>query len=313
VELRQLEAFVAVATEQHFGRAAEKLHIGQPTVSDLVRRLEREMGTTLLIRTTRRVSLTCAGAELHQRAVMILNEVAAAAAEVHRFAEGIAGAVRVGVTPPVSPVLAHHLASVIHAEAPDVDISIRRMWLHDLERVVAEHEIDVAITFGPVSAQPGVVSETICGEPLLVGLRPDHRLAGRATVTLADLAGETLGLPSKELFPAWALAQRHALDVAAVSPPAVELADTDLSAHNWPTQSEVDWILTTASIAAPDMPAAIRPVGPRQLIPYTIHWAPGRNRNPAVSHFVRSACRADVPMGWTKFSDQFSTRRDISA
>jgi DNA-binding transcriptional LysR family regulator len=169
--------------------------------------------------------------------------------------------VRVGVTPPVSPVLAHHLAGVIHTDAPDVDISIKRMWSHDLERVVAEHEIDVAITFGPVPTRPGVVSETICGEPLLVALRPGHRLAGRATVTLADLAGETFGLPSKELFPAWALAQRHALDVAAVSPPTVELADTDLSAHKWPTQSEVDWILTTASIAAPDMPAAMRPVG----------------------------------------------------
>lgn len=312
MELRQLEAFVAVATELHFGRAAEKLHIGQPTVSDLVRRLEREMGTALLIRTTRRVSLTCAGAELHQRAVMILNEVAAAAAEVHRFAEGVAGAVRVGVTPPVSPVLAHHLARVIHTDAPDVDISIKRMWSHDLERVLAEHEIDVAITFGPVLTRPGVVSETICGEPLLVALRPGHRLARRATVTLADLAGETFGVPSKELFPAWAQAQRHALNVAAVSPPTVELADTDLSAHKWPTQSEVDWILTTASIAAPDMPAAIRPVGPRHLIPYTIHWAPGRNRNPAVSHFVRSACRAEVPAGWTKLSDQFS-RRDVPA
>lgn len=313
MELRQLEAFVAVATELHFGRAAEKLRIGQPTVSDLVRRLEREMGTALLIRTTRRVSLTCAGAELHQRAVVILNEVAAAAAEVHRFAEGIAGAVRVGVTPPVSPVLAHHLASVIHTEAPDVDISIRRMWSHDLERVVAENEIDVAITFGPVPTRPGIVSETFCGEPLLVGLRPEHRLAGRAAVTLAELAGETLGLPSKELFPAWALAQRHALDAASVSPHAVELADTDLSAHKWPTQSEVDWILTTASIAAPDMPAAIRPVGPQQLIRYTIHWAPGHNRNPAVSHFVRSARRADVPVGWTKLSGQFGSRRDISA
>jgi LysR substrate binding domain len=193
---------------------------------------------------------------------MILNEVAAAAAEVHRFAEGVAGAVRVGVTPPVSPVLAHHLSSVIHTEAPDVDISIRRMWLHDLERVVAEHEIDVAITFGPVSVGAGAAA---C---------PRRR---------GDLTSRR------------------------------GTADTDLSAHKWPTQSEVDWILTTASIAAPDMPAAIRPVGPRQLIPYTIHWAPGRNRNPAVSHFVRTACRADVPVGWTRLSGQFGSGREISA
>jgi hypothetical protein len=61
VELRQLEAFVAVARELHFGRAAHALHLGQPTLSDLVRRLEREVGTALFSRTTRRVALTRAG------------------------------------------------------------------------------------------------------------------------------------------------------------------------------------------------------------------------------------------------------------
>ena len=61
MELRQLEAFVAVATELHFGRAAERLHIAQPTLSELVLRLEREVGTPLLTRTTRRVAVTGAG------------------------------------------------------------------------------------------------------------------------------------------------------------------------------------------------------------------------------------------------------------
>lgn len=73
MELRQLEAFVAVATELHFGRAAQQLHMGQPTLSELLKRLEREVGTPLLTRTTRRVSLTGAGTELLGRAKVILG------------------------------------------------------------------------------------------------------------------------------------------------------------------------------------------------------------------------------------------------
>ncbi len=64
MELRQLEAFVVVASELHFGRAAEQLHMGQPTLSETIRRLERELGTPLFARTTRRVALTAAGTEL---------------------------------------------------------------------------------------------------------------------------------------------------------------------------------------------------------------------------------------------------------
>ena len=82
VELRQLEAFVAVATELHFGRAADRLHIAAPTLSDLIRRLERELGTPLFTRTPRQVAITSAGAELLTRAKVILDEVAAGIAAV---------------------------------------------------------------------------------------------------------------------------------------------------------------------------------------------------------------------------------------
>lgn len=300
MELRQLEAFIAVATELHFGRAAEKLHVSQPTLSDLVRRLERELGTPLLTRTTRRVALTSAGVEMRRRAETIMAEVTAAAAAVHRMADGDTGTVRVGVTPPVAPVLAPHLAAALRAEAPNVEITVSRMWLRDLERALLNSEVDAAITCSPIPGTHGAVSQLLCGEQLLVGLRPDHRLADRDAVSLADLAHDTFGMPSEALFPAWAIAHQDALREAGVAPPVVELADTDLTSRRWAEQADVDWIMTTASVAAPDMNAVLRPMAPPRLIRFMVHWVPGKAPNPAVARFVRLARTAEVPPGWIR-------------
>ncbi|OBJ58982.1 LysR substrate-binding domain-containing protein [Mycobacterium asiaticum] len=309
MELRQLEAFVAVATELHFGRAAGKLHMGQPTVSDLIRRLEREMGTKLMTRTTRRVALTSAGSELLGRAKVILDEVGSACAAVHRLAAGQAGTVRLGITPPVAPALAPHLATALRNAAPDVDLVARRLWLPDLDRALTDGTVDVAITCGAFAEPPGVVGEVFCGEPLQVALRPDHPLTERDSVALSDLAGETFGLHSAALFPAWSRAHLQALEAAGVAPAMVELADTDLFARRWAEQNEVDWILTTASMAATGLKTPTRPVRPVQVVPYTLQWNPSRAANAAVGRFVHLALTADVPAGWVTLPGHLRHRR----
>jgi DNA-binding transcriptional LysR family regulator len=298
VELRQLEAFVAVATELHFARAAERLHIAAPTLSDLIRRLERELGTPLFTRTTRQVALTSAGAELLTRSKVILDEAAAAKAAIRRLADGEEGAVRLGITPPAAPVLAPHLINLFAAEAPQVTVELRRMWLPELLDAVATGAIDVALTCGPVPEPAGIATEVFCAEPLMVGVRPDHRLASRGTIALSDLAGEVLGIAPEALFPAWALAQRQALDAAGIAPPAIELADTDLAATRWADQRDIDWILLIPSLAATHTQTVIRPVAPRQLVSFTLQWNPSRAHTMAVARFVHCALAADLPPGW---------------
>jgi DNA-binding transcriptional LysR family regulator len=298
VELRQLEAFAAVATELHFGRAAERLHIGAPTLSEQIRRLERELGTPLFTRTTRRVVLTSAGAELLARSKVILEEVAAADAAVRRVAGGDAGTVRLGVTPTAAPVLAPHLISRFAAQAPQVTVELQRMWLPKLLGAVAAGDVDVALTCGPVLERPGIATEVFCAEPLVVGLRSGHRLASSESVSLSELAREVLGIASEALFPAWALTQREALDTAGITPPAIELADTDLAAIRWADQREIDWILLIPSLAAAHTQTVIRPVAPRQLVPFTLQWNPSRAHTMAVARFVRCALAADLPPGW---------------
>lgn len=300
VEIRQLEAFVAVATELHFGRAAESLHMGQPTLSDMIRRLEREMGTPLLRRTTRRVTLTSAGSELLERAKRILDEIADASTAVRRVARGDAGTVRLGITPLAAPILVPHLVQQFRAQAPDVEVQIRRMWLFHLEQALTAGEVDVAITCAIVPDPPDAVGEVICGEPLLASIRADHPLAERNSVALEDLAGQTLGIQSEALFPAWVIAQRQALETAGISPHTVELADNHVAAATWPTQPEVDWILTTGSIVQAEMTAVVRPVTFPRLVPYTLQWLPERAPSAAVSRFVGVA-REAVPPGWSKF------------
>jgi DNA-binding transcriptional LysR family regulator len=298
VELRQLEAFVAVAAELHFGRAADRLHMAAPTLSELIRRLERELGTPLFTRTTRRVAMTGAGAELFARAKVILDEVAEADAAVRRVAAGEAGTVRLGVTPPAALVLTPRLIGQFTAEAPHVTVNQQRMWLPAMADALTSGRIDVGITCGLIPAPEGIANEVFCAEPLLVGLRPGHRLAGQDTVDLQDLRHDVLGAAPAELFPAWALCQRQALDRAGISPPAVGLTDTELAATRWAGQRDIAWILLISSLAAAHTTTVIRPAEPAQLVPFTLQWNPGRAHTTAVARFVHAALTMELPPGW---------------
>lgn len=298
VELRQLEAFVAVAAELHFGRAAERLHVGAPALSETIRHLERELGTPLFTRTTRRVALTSAGAELLARSKVILDDVAAAAAAVRRVGAGETGTVRLGITPPAATTLVPHLIDVFAASVPEVAVTVQRLWLASLTDALAAGDVDVVITCGLLPAPAGVATEVFCAEPLLVGVRPDHRLAARECIELRDLAGDVLGITPAPLFPAWAMAQRQALAAAGVDPPTVDLDDTDLGAVRWHEEAGVDWILLIPSLTSANDQTVIRPVEPGQLVPFTLQWNPDRAGTVAVTRFVQTALSADLPPGW---------------
>jgi DNA-binding transcriptional LysR family regulator len=298
VELRQLEAFVAVATELHFGRAAETLHMSQPTLSELVRRLEREMGTPLLTRTTRRVALTSAGAELLDRARAIVSDVSSATAAVRRAANGEVGTVRLGIVPNVEPVLAPHVADALRRHAPDITLDVHRMWPPALQQAVTDGTVDAAITCGFVADPPGVVGEVFCGERVWAAMRSTHHLAGDDVLAWTDLAGESLGLPSASLFPDWALAQQRVIEKSGIFPPTVELDTTDVGATGWTRQSEVDWVMTGAALSGPDDGVTLLPVSPIGIFSYKLQWSSMRTQTAAAARFVQLVLTVDVPPGW---------------
>jgi DNA-binding transcriptional LysR family regulator len=306
VELRQLRAFVTVAEELHFGHAAEQLYVSPSTLSEMIRQLEGDLRTPLFIRTTRRVELTSAGTELLERARPILREVEDAEHAIRRLADGETGAVRLGITPPVGPVLAPHVIQLFATDAPMVTVEVRRMWLPELISALAAGKIDAALTCGLIDAPDEFASQELCAERLLVGLRPEHRLAHEQAVSLTDLADEVLGINSEELFPAWVISQRQALQAANVSPRTVELNDTDLAASRWVDQPEVDWVLLISSLSDGHTDTAIRQVTPTQHVPFILHWNPSRTRAPAVARFVKAALAAPPPPGWAAGPDDGS-------
>jgi DNA-binding transcriptional LysR family regulator len=303
VELRQLQAFVAVATQLHFGRAAEQLNIGQPTLSELVQRLERELGTPLLTRATRPVHLTEAGSEFLLRARALLDDAAEAVTVVKRIGTGQNGTVRLGVTPPAAPVLVPHLQQTLARAAPDVDLVVARLWLPLLEQAVVDGTVDVAITCGRLPDVEGMSTRVFCAQPLLVGVRPDHPLAGEPAIPLAALADQVRGTTTESLFPAWSLAQQQALQAAGITPRTVQLDAPDLVAARWMEQLEVDWILLIGSLTAGHVDTVIRPVTPRLDVPFTVRWRRSRLRTPAVRRVVEHVLAMPPAPGFSPLSD----------
>jgi DNA-binding transcriptional LysR family regulator len=189
---RLLRPFVALADELHFGRAAERLHITQPALSQQIARLERQVGVMLFARTRTSVELTEAGAAMLAPARSAV-EAAAAADEVARsHARGEAGELRLGLSPG-----AHYVVQPVLAEFARRRPRVRVRAQHDSSGALAEQvaagRLELALGFctGPVT---GVTTERLRDEPAVLAVAADHALATRDAIALADLADETFAL-----------------------------------------------------------------------------------------------------------------------
>jgi DNA-binding transcriptional LysR family regulator len=190
VELRHLRYFRAVAEELHFGRAAERLHMAQPPLSQQILQLERELGVTLLVRSTRKVELTPAGEAYLKQVVAILDSVDEAGAQARRIAEGVEGHLAIGCVGSATYSLLPRLVRALRDELPGVDVSVRGEMLAPAQiAALLTGEIDLALLRPPVE-QPGVLVETVRRDRLLVALPEGHALATRDDLCVSDLRDE---------------------------------------------------------------------------------------------------------------------------
>ena len=192
MELRHLRYFVAVAEERHFGRAATRLHMAQPPLSQQIRNLETELGVVLLRRTTRRVDLTAAGETYLVRAREILASVDEAGAEAGRVAEGLVGRVVIGCVGSATYSVLPALARTLRKELPGIDFAFRGEMLEpDQVAALLAGRIDLALLRPPVD-DATLRLTTLRREPLIVALPQAHPLAARERLRVADLRDEEL-------------------------------------------------------------------------------------------------------------------------
>jgi DNA-binding transcriptional LysR family regulator len=191
MELHQLRYFVAVAELRHFTKAARGLRIAQPSVSRAVRVLEEELGTQLFHRMKGNVALTSAGEVLLPWARRVLADVDGAALEVRELADLRRGRLAVGATPSLATTLLPPALARFHAAFPGVELVLHEAGSRDLVGELEQGALDIALVILPLRHE---VLETtpLLREELVVAVAPDHPLASRKTIAIADLRGVPL-------------------------------------------------------------------------------------------------------------------------
>jgi len=191
-ELRQLRAFLAVAEELNFTRAAERLNLGQQAVSKSVGQLERELGVSLLERTSHWVRLTPAGEELLRDGHVALADVEAAFARARDVGLGTAGTLRAGVSPALGPTERDALVRALRHGAPGLSVTLHEVWPQNAVTAMRSRDVELVVA-RTAPADAGVDAVALDATPARLYVPADHRLAQeRAPVELAALDGERL-------------------------------------------------------------------------------------------------------------------------
>ena len=191
MNLRDLCYLVALAEHKHFGRAAEASFVSQPTLSTQIKKLEDELGVTLVERTPRKVLLTEVGREIVQRAREVLNEVDQIRAIARRTLDPESGTVRLGIFPTLGPYLLPHVIPRIRERFPRLELLLVEEKTEVVLRQLREGRLDAGVLALPIHDEQLHV-EFLFEEPFVLAVPENHELARRKSLTLADLSDQSL-------------------------------------------------------------------------------------------------------------------------
>jgi LysR family transcriptional regulator, hydrogen peroxide-inducible genes activator len=195
VTLTELRYIVALARERHFGRAAEKCFVSQPTLSVAVKKLEDELGVTLFERGGSEITLTPVGARVVEQAQRVLEEAASIKHIAERGKDELAAPLRFGTIYTIGPYIMPQLIPLLHKRAPRMTLVIQENYTHRLAELLKNGELDLVVLSLPFE-EPGLVTHPVYDEPFRVLLPARHPWSNKARIAATDLCRENLLLLS---------------------------------------------------------------------------------------------------------------------
>ncbi|AQW48829.1 LysR substrate-binding domain-containing protein [Streptomyces violaceusniger] len=303
VSPRVLRYFMAVAEELHFGRAAMRLYISQPSLSHQIRKLEETLETPLFVRSSRRVQLTAAGRTLLHEAPIALAALEQAVQLTRRAGSGIATTIRLGYTPVTSFDTLTVLLDALQEDHPDFTVDPRELFSAEIPERLCAGDLDIGLALSP---QPldGVGGEILREESVSALLSTRHRLAAAPTIPVAVLRDETLQLFPRRLAPAYYDGIVAACHEAGFSPKIRAFEEPPVNAMLARLSSGGDVGLAPTSFAehaAKTSTSIIRRdvVDPSIVAELSVLW-PAKDPSPAIASVLATARRCAEHNGWLR-------------
>jgi DNA-binding transcriptional LysR family regulator len=291
MELRHLEYFVAVAAEQNFSRAAERVHVVQSALSAAVNRLEKDLGLTLFDRTRRPIELTAAGTLFLVHAKEVLDAAQRAEHWVHEFRDRLAGTVSLGTLMSWGTIDLPVALADFRARHPLVTVRLEQATAGSVGHLaaIADGRLDLALVSLAEPAAASVRVRELTSEPVVFLCDRDHRLADHPVVRMADLSGEDI-----IRFPeGWGIRERldEAFAASAAQPvTAYQVADYTIAAELVRHRLAATIVPASAADRFPDLTT----VGLDPPIPWTVYLASATqpSSKPAVAELTEAISRS---------------------
>ncbi|OZC31803.1 LysR family transcriptional regulator [Gordonia polyisoprenivorans] len=291
MEFRHLASFIAIAEELHFGKAAARLHLTQPSLSAQLQKLEKSLGVQLVVRNSHEVRLTSAGEDFEAHARLIMRQMEQAASSAQSTAAGLCGSLNVGYNMPAGRYILPYAMARMSREHPDISISLWEKRTGPQLAGLVDRSLDLALAYGRPHGAHFRHRRLLANIPIVAIVGRSHRWAGRKVVRFSDLAGEQCLMFGRDQTPAMYDAIFNAAADCGIEVSVAQSADDPgATAHMVTAKPLVGFASLPRAVAVglgvtgPD-PVAVKLVDPVPVLDLYAVWR-AEETNAAVAHFL---------------------------